>query len=92
MVKDKVQEAEIDPALYVNDELDGDGESDVDYAPCPVCGENDNEDYLFNCDGCEVEFHTYCVDLDSTSCMQWFCEMCAVQRVLEDVNATTWPH
>ena len=91
-VRDKVQEAEIDPALYIDDELLDDGESDADYAPCPICGESDNEDHMLNCDGCEVEFHSYCVDLDSIPRTQWFCETCAVQRALDDVNATMRPH
>ena len=87
-----MQEAEIDPALYLDDELDDDAESDADWTPCPVCGENDNEDHLLNCDGCEVEYHTYCVDLDSTPRTQWFCENCAVQRALDDVNYTPRQH
>lgn len=87
-----MQEAEIDPALYLDDELDDDAESDADWTPCPVCGENDNEDHLLNCDGCEVEYHTYCVDLDSIPRTQWFCENCAVQRALDDVNYTPRQH
>ena len=87
-----MQEAEIDPAIYVDDELDDDAESDAEWTPCPVCGESDNEDHLLNCDGCEVEFHTYCVDLDSIPRTQWFCENCAVQRALDDVNFTPGQH
>ena len=91
-VKDKVQEAELDPALYIDDELFDDAESDLDLAVCPLCGESDNEEHLLNCDGCEVEFHTYCVDLDAIPRTQWFCDNCAVQRALDDANSTTRPH
>ncbi|KAI9782323.1 MAG: hypothetical protein M1835_004055 [Candelina submexicana] len=77
-VQDKVQEAEIDPSMLVeefsDDEID-------DFQPCPVCG--DDGDILLICDGCEVGWHMFCVGLDSVPAGDWFCANCAGQRPLE---------
>ncbi|KAI9713662.1 MAG: hypothetical protein M1812_006634 [Candelaria pacifica] len=77
-VQDKVQEAEIDPSMLIEefseDEVD-------DFQPCPVCG--DDGDTLLICDGCEVGWHMFCVGLDSVPSGDWYCESCAGQRPLE---------
>jgi len=64
-------------------------EDDLDYQPCPLCGEDDNEDHLLGCDGCGVEFHTYCVDMDEIPAGHWFCETCATQRAIESAAHPT---
>ncbi len=64
-------------------------EDDLDYQPCPLCGEDDNEDHLLGCDGCGVEFHTYCVDVDEIPAGHWFCEACATQRAIESAAHPT---
>ncbi|KAL8830287.1 MAG: hypothetical protein Q9170_005793 [Blastenia crenularia] len=81
-VDDRTQVADIDPAMYI-DELDDDPE----FPPCPVCGDDGNEEMLLSCDGCGVDYHTYCVELDEIPRMHWFCETCAAQRAIESVNA-----
>lgn len=58
-------------------------DDDLDSQPCPICGEDDNEDHLLSCDGCSVEYHTYCVDLEDIPVGHWFCETCASQRAIE---------
>lgn len=67
------------------EELDDDSE----LQPCPVCDEDDNEDVLLLCDGCDVGYHTYCVGLDSVPVGHWFCESCATQRAIESVCPPT---
>lgn len=82
-VSDRIQMAEIDPSMLIEDTDD-----DLWSQPCPICGEDDNEDHLLSCDGCSVEFHTYCVDLDEIPVGHWFCETCDAQRAIESVRPT----
>ena len=60
-------------------------ELDEESKPCPVCGEDNNEDVLLLCDGCDLSYHTYCIGLDSVPAGSWFCESCAMQHVIESV-------
>lgn len=82
-VSDRTQIAEIDPSMLIEDFDD-----DLETQPCPICGEDDNEYHLLSCDGCSVEFHTYCVDLDEIPVGHWFCETCDTQRAIESVCPT----
>ncbi|KAL9598604.1 MAG: hypothetical protein Q9179_003857 [Wetmoreana sp. 5 TL-2023] len=82
-VDDRTQVADIDPSMYI-DELDDDPE----FPPCPICDDDDNEELLLSCDGCGVEYHTYCVELDDIPRGHWFCDPCATQRAIGSVNAT----
>lgn len=68
-----------------------DSDDDLESQPCPICGEDDNEDRLLSCDGCSVEYHTYCVDLEDVPVGHWFCETCATQRAIESVCPTRPP-
>lgn len=83
-VADRVQIADIDPSMFTEDL-----EEELDNQPCPLCGEDDNEDHLLACDGCAVDFHTYCVDMDEIPIGHWFCETCATQRAVESVAHPT---
>ncbi|WEW61175.1 hypothetical protein PRK78_006665 [Emydomyces testavorans] len=74
-VEDRVQVAEIDPTLIIEDLID-----DSDSQPCPICGDDDNEDLLLLCDGCDTASHTYCVGLDSVPSGPWFCCHCEGHR------------
>ncbi|KAL9584685.1 MAG: hypothetical protein Q9212_001968 [Teloschistes hypoglaucus] len=85
-VEDRIQVADIDPSMYVDD-LDDDPE----FPPCPICGDEDNEELLLSCDGCDIEYHTYCVDLDEVPRGHWFCGTCDAQRAIENVNTTRTP-
>ena len=76
-VGDKTQEAEIDPALYIED-MD-----DLDARPCPVCNSSDNEEVMLLCDNCDAGYHTYCVDLDVVPERAWYCGECIVNGALE---------
>ncbi|EER25202.1 PHD-finger family protein [Coccidioides posadasii C735 delta SOWgp] len=77
-VEDRVQVAEIDPTLIIDDLVD-----DSDSQPCPICGDDDNEDLLLLCDGCDTASHTYCVGLDSVPSGPWFCCHCEGHRPLQ---------
>lgn len=66
--------------MFINDSDD-----DLDFPPCPLCGEDDYEDHLLPCDSCGREFHTYCVDLDEIPLGHWFCESCFIQRAIDNV-------
>ncbi|KAG7007830.1 hypothetical protein G7Y79_00008g024680 [Physcia stellaris] len=79
-VADRTQVEEIDPSMFTDDI-----EDDFELQPCPLCGEDDNEDHLLACDGCGVDYHTYCVDLDEIPLHHWFCETCETQRAIESV-------
>ncbi|KAL9031439.1 MAG: hypothetical protein Q9196_000542 [Gyalolechia fulgens] len=80
-VDDRTQVADIDPSMYI-DELDDDPE----FPPCPICDDDGHEEMLLSCDGCGVDYHTYCVELDEIPRGHWFCETCAVQRAVQSVN------
>lgn len=58
-------------------------DDEPELTPCSICGEDDNEDVMILCDGCEVASHTYCVDLDSVPFGHWFCEACGNERALD---------
>lgn len=67
--------------MYIDD-LDDDPE----FPPCPICDEDDNEDFLLSCDGCGTDHHTYCVDLDDIPRGHWFCGSCVTQRAVDSVT------
>ncbi|EEH04212.1 PHD and RING finger domain-containing protein c [Histoplasma capsulatum G186AR] len=80
-VQDRVQVAEIDPSMVMDDLGD-----ESDSQPCPICGYSDNEDVLLLCDGCDVAIHTYCVGLDSVPSGPWHCSQCETQRPISAVG------
>ena len=80
-VQDKVQVAEIDPSIII-DVFDEESDSQ----PCPICGDNDNEEALLLCDGCDVPSHTYCVGLDGVPSGHWYCDQCDAQRPIGSVS------
>ncbi|MCJ1480706.1 hypothetical protein MMC06_000861 [Schaereria dolodes] len=80
-VDDRTQVADVDPSMLI-EELDDEPESQ----PCPMCGDDDNEDVLLLCDGCDMAYHTYCIDLDSVPAGHWFCETCIIQRAIDSVS------
>lgn len=62
-------------------------DDEFDSEPCPICGEDDNEDDFLGCDGCSTEYHSYCVDLTSIPHGHWFCEQCTIERTSEGASA-----
>lgn len=58
-------------------------EEDDDEQPCQACGEDDNEDVLMFCDGCQKLWHIYCVGLQEVPYGHWFCDNCRAQRVVD---------
>ncbi|KAJ5584964.1 uncharacterized protein N7459_004764, partial [Penicillium hispanicum] len=77
-VQDRVQVAEVDPSMIIEY-----AEEDViDFQPCTICGEADNEDVLLLCDGCDAPSHLYCVGLDEIPSGSWYCATCETQRLL----------
>ena len=89
-VSDRTQIADIDPSMLIEDY----DEEEPEDQPCPVCGDDDNEEVLLQCDGCDSYYHTYCVGLDDVPFGHWFCETCETQRAIESVcpTETTHPH
>lgn len=83
-VADRTQVAEIDPSMFTDDL-----EEDLDYQPCPLCGGDDHEDDLLECDGCHVDFHTYCVDLEEVPAGHWYCDTCGTHRPIESIAQPT---
>ena len=56
---------------------------DIDPPPCPKCGNDNADDVLLLCDGCDLGYHLYCVDLDTVPEGEWFCDDCILNRVIE---------
>ena len=83
-VLDKTQVAEIDPSMIVDEVYD-----EPEDRPCPVCRDDDHEEVLLACDGCDAYYHTYCVGIDEVPVGHWFCDNCATQRAIESVNPTS---
>ncbi|MCJ1455799.1 hypothetical protein MMC28_006155 [Mycoblastus sanguinarius] len=83
-VSDRTQVADVDPSMLIEDYDDEESEEQ----PCPVCGDDDNEDVLLACDGCDTYYHTYCVGLEEVPVGHWFCETCDTQRAIESVCPT----
>jgi hypothetical protein len=74
-VQDKVQVAEIDPSLIVDDDVD-DLDQDDHFDTCMVCMITGDESQLLLCDGCNNSCHVCCAGLDSIPAGTWFCYDC----------------
>nr|POE79711.1 phd and ring finger domain-containing protein [Quercus suber] len=70
-VQDKVQEAEIDPHMILEDEL----YSVEAWDPCIVCGVGDDTHELMYCDGCDKAVHVFCAGFEDSPEV-WYCERC----------------
>ncbi|KAL1965734.1 hypothetical protein VTN77DRAFT_5234 [Rasamsonia byssochlamydoides] len=81
VVQDKVQVPDIDPSMIIEEVTD-----DSDSQPCAICGDNDNEEVLLLCDGCDVPSHTYCLGLDAIPSESWYCDQCETQRAIGAVS------
>ena len=81
-----MQVADIDPSMLI-EELD-----DTDSPPCPKCGNDNTDNVLLLCDGCDLGYHLYCVDLDTVPEGEWFCDDCMLNRVVESSLDHTRPH
>ena len=47
---------------------------------CRICGKDDDHDNMLLCEGCDDEYHFYCVGLPSVPLSEWHCEFCSVLR------------
>lgn len=72
-VQDKVQEAEIDPNMVVEDELF----AVETWEPCVVCGTASDGHGVMYCDGCNRLVHNFCAGFDDAPDV-WYCETCLV--------------
>lgn len=75
-VQDKVQEAEIDPSMILEDELF----AVETWEPCVVCGASGNDPHSqMYCDGCDKTVHIFCAGFDVNDAPDvWYCETCHV--------------
>ncbi|KAK5128022.1 hypothetical protein LTR85_005139 [Meristemomyces frigidus] len=80
VVQDKVQEAELDPTMIVEEDELFAVEA---WEPCIVCGATDETHELMYCDGCDKAVHVFCAGYDETPDV-WYCESC-----LSDLEADT---
>ncbi|KAK5007077.1 hypothetical protein LTR28_005716 [Elasticomyces elasticus] len=71
-VADKLQEAEIDPTMIVEEEED---ESFDVVERCIECGATDEQYEMVVCHGCDKASHIFCAGLDDTPPV-WFCHEC----------------
>ncbi|CAK4031059.1 PHD and RING finger domain-containing [Lecanosticta acicola] len=72
-VRDKVQEAEVDPTMIVEDELF----AVETWDPCLVCGSAQDGHGVMYCDGCDRSVHVFCAGFDDAPDV-WYCETCLV--------------
>nr|OQO21785.1 hypothetical protein B0A51_09587 [Rachicladosporium sp. CCFEE 5018] len=70
-VQDKVQEAELDPSMIVEDEL----VAAEAWEPCLVCGHIGEGTSQMYCDSCDKAVHVFCAGYDDAP-DTWFCENC----------------
>lgn len=68
--------------------IEEDYDEELEDQPCLICGDDDNEEQLLACDGCDAYNHTYCVDLEDVPIGHWYCESCETQRAIESVCPT----
>ena len=71
-VRDKAQEAELDPTLVIDDDELFAIEA---WEPCIVCGEADDVHEVMYCDGCDKAVHVFCAGYDDVPEV-WYCETC----------------
>ncbi|KAK4546682.1 hypothetical protein LTR36_001900 [Oleoguttula mirabilis] len=71
-VQDKVQEADLDPTMIVEEDELFAVEA---WEPCMVCGATDETHELMYCDGCDKAAHVFCAGYDETP-DAWYCESC----------------
>ena len=67
---------------YTEDDLRESSDDDAydidDDARCHVCRANDDDDdVLILCDGCDKAFHPHCAGLESIPHGDWYCSACA---------------
>ena len=83
-VNDRTQIAEVDPSMIIDEYYE-----EPEDRPCPICRDDDHEEVLLACDGCDAYYHTYCVGLDHVPAGHWFCDTCETQRAIESVCPTS---
>ena len=54
-------------------------EEESEAGGCIVCGSNENTALILLCDGCDAEYHTFCLDppLQRVPKDKWFCHLCS---------------
>lgn len=70
-VQDKTQEAELDAAMIVEDELF----AAETWEPCLVCGAADETHELMFCDSCDKAIHVFCAGFNESPEV-WYCGTC----------------
>lgn len=61
-------------------------ESDIYGTGCLACGEDDDHANLLLCEGCNAEYHTYCLSppLRAVPAGDWFCAKCKLPLFEDD--------
>ena len=72
VVQDKKQEAEIDPAMIMDEDLFDEPAIEA----CIICEQFGSDDDLLLCDGCNASCHIYCTGLNAVPAGPWFCMFC----------------
>lgn len=70
-VEDEASDAEEEPS---------EDDEEKEETGCAACGSNGDQDVLLVCDGCEAEYHTFCLDPPLERIPEadkWFCSVCA---------------
>ena len=51
--------------------------------PCQICNDDNDEHLLLICDGCDLYFHTFCLNLPKVpSSDPWYCPACCKEKNL----------
>ena len=76
LVKGKVPQSLLDEAEILESSCDGQGDGQNDFGTgCLACGVDDDHANLLLCEGCNDEYHTYCLEppLTAVPSGDWFC-------------------
>ncbi|KAG7398086.1 PHD and RING finger domain-containing protein 1 [Phytophthora boehmeriae] len=67
---------------------DEDEDEDAEQTVCEVCKVSENEGQIILCDGCDAEFHIYCLNppLPAIPDGDWWCPKCSTSRTEADMR------
>ena len=78
IAKRSIDNSNIDKAIDVN----------VDEIKCQFCNKTDNEECMLLCDGCDLGYHTICLNppLDNLPENDWFCPICITKQKISEIE------
>ena len=75
-VSDKKQVADFDAAAWLEENPEEVEIEELEDHSCHVCENEDTQDIVIVCDGCEACYHPICVGLEVLPAGDWYCQEC----------------